>query len=210
MSSGVQPKQVVSSVQASREAIAEATKLKGYKVSTSLLAGLKKQVRGFLSSFGLINMLASVQARAVAWNHTGDRVAVASDMTVYIFPSPHQKGRPVRCRAVPRDPNVCLSALQGMKELQLTGHANAVNDLTWHPADPTILTSVSSDKTIRFWNVTSTSNISVFWFLPVLTDPSRQGVPGVLNPLGEARRRQGAYSESGFLESRCFNHSYLR
>ena len=39
------------------------------------------------------------------------------------------------------------------REFSLKGHEDAVDQLAWHPTDPNILSTVSSDKTLRIWDI---------------------------------------------------------
>ena len=39
------------------------------------------------------------------------------------------------------------------KEFSLKGHEDAVDQIAWHPSDPNMLSTVSTDKTLRLWDI---------------------------------------------------------
>ena len=39
------------------------------------------------------------------------------------------------------------------REFSLKGHEDAVDQIAWHPSDPNMLSTVSTDKTLRLWDI---------------------------------------------------------
>jgi hypothetical protein len=86
----------VSSINATRESQIEAAKFKAYKTNHLLLHGLKKTVCTKYHAFIPPYTQSHLKGRAAGWSSSGDRLAVASDLIIHIFPSPQHRGKPVR------------------------------------------------------------------------------------------------------------------
>jgi len=73
------------------------------------------------------------KAHCVAWNCTGKYIASGSlDKTAFV-----QSFKDDR-----------LS-----REFSLKGHEDGVDQISWHPSDPNMLSTVSADKTLRLWDI---------------------------------------------------------
>ncbi len=44
----------------------------------------------------------------------------------------------------------------------IIGHGNSINDIHFHPVDPSILLTASKDESVRLWNVATGVCIAVF------------------------------------------------
>lgn len=76
------------------------------------------------------------KVHSVAWNCEGKKLASGSvDQTVRIWP--------------------VESTVNKMREVELRGHTGGVDNVAWDPLHPEILTSVSSDKSVRLWDARS-------------------------------------------------------
>src|SRR5271169_5757884 len=79
--------------------------------------------------------------RTVDWNITGTRLASGStDKTIRIWN--------------PEKPDARLS-------IQLKGHTQSVDQLSWNPTNPDHLASASPDKTVRLWDYRGFSCCSI-------------------------------------------------
>lgn len=61
------------------------------------------------------------------------------------------------------DKTVCLFTLSNdrlSKEHTLRGHSDSVDQLTWHPTDPELLTTASADRSVRIWESRSSKAIA--------------------------------------------------
>ena len=97
------------------------------------------------------------KVHSVAWNRAGRKLASGSvDQSARVWDVEH--------------------GVQSGKEIELKGHSDSVDQLTWDPSQSDVLASVSADKTLRIWDAraaggsrcvakvdTSGENINVAW-----------------------------------------------
>ena len=77
--------------------------------------------------------------RSVAWNVAGRKLASGSvDHTARVYDVEH--------------------GVRGGRDVELKGHGDAVEHVCWDPTSPSALATISSDKTLRLWDVRSGSS----------------------------------------------------
>jgi THO complex subunit 3 len=94
--------------------------------------------------------------RSVSWNHSATRIASGSlDSTIRIW-------------------SVDIRSDKIAFESELKGHTDSVDKLVWHPNNPELLASASSDKSVKLWDIkgggrcvqsiaTPGENINISW-----------------------------------------------
>lgn len=70
-------------------------------------------------------------------------------------------GARLACGSV--DKNISIFSLDRdrlNKESTLKGHADSVDQLSWHPSNPDLLATASLDKTVRLWDARTSKNLA--------------------------------------------------
>ncbi|XP_074556976.1 THO complex subunit 3-like isoform X3 [Curcuma longa] len=77
------------------------------------------------------------KVHSVAWNCPGTKLASGSvDHTARVW-------------------NIDAHGHGKVKDIELKGHTDSVDQLCWDPKDPDVVATAAGDKTVRFWDARS-------------------------------------------------------